>query len=158
MQSPKVYVGESRFGRGLFTVADIDPNEFIAEFDGPEYEARCNAALPTLDVANHAIQIARNRWKDSLSGARFVNHSCEPNAGIRGTTILVAMRKILAGQEIFFDYDMTERSDYSLVCECRCKQCRRIIGTYDNLPAEKRAEYGDYVSEWIRAEERKASL
>ena len=44
--------------------------------------------------------------------ADFVNHSCDPNCGIVGAVLLVARRAIEAGEEICFDYAMTDSDDY----------------------------------------------
>ena len=51
--------------------------------------------------------------------ADFVNHSCDPNCGIVGSILLVTMRDIEAGEELCFDYAMTDSDDYDeFTCEC----------------------------------------
>jgi hypothetical protein len=69
----------SRFGKGLFATKPIHKDEAIAEFDGLFYEAGSTTQLP-LDVADHAIQCAPHLWRDSVSIARYINHSCERRA------------------------------------------------------------------------------
>jgi SET domain-containing protein len=34
----------------------------------------------------------------------FLNHSCEPNVGVQGQIVFVAMRDIAAGEELTLDY------------------------------------------------------
>ena len=54
-----------------------------------------------------------------------MNHSCEPNCGFLGNVILVTIRDIAAGEELTFDYAMSDGCDYDEF-ECRCGQpsCR----------------------------------
>ena len=59
-----------------------------------------------------------------------INHSCEPNCGIRGDVTGVAIRDIKIGEEITFDYAMLDNEDYAFNCNCGSKLCRhRITGT-----------------------------
>jgi hypothetical protein len=59
-----------------------------------------------------------------------INHSCDPNVGIKGQILYVAMRGILPGEEICIDYAMhlatNPRSDLIFTFECRCgsRLCR----------------------------------
>ena len=58
-----------------------------------------------------ARSVDRYRW-------RFLNHSCEPNAAFDDRR-LVALRRILAAEQITFDYNTTEY-DLASPFECRC--------------------------------------
>src|SRR5690349_27177 len=78
----KVALRSSRFGRGVYATRAIARGEVVLAFDGPVYEARHALDLPPQAV-NHAIQFAENKWRDSDGIARFINHSCEPNCGMR---------------------------------------------------------------------------
>jgi hypothetical protein len=81
--------------------------------------------------------------------ADWINHSCEPNAGISGQTVLVAMRRISPGEEICFDYAMTE--DHSPVyeefdCYCNTSSCRRRITGQDWKNPDLWEKYDGYFS------------
>jgi uncharacterized protein len=156
MDNPNVLVEEMELGKGLIAGALIRKDEIVAKFDGPTYVAPRTSFL-TEEIADHAIQIASNLWKDSCGIARYANHSCEPNLGYRGVDTLVAMRSILPGERLTVDYEMTERSDWRMSCLCKTPSCRGIIGTFDNLSAELREKYGGYISEWLRVELRAAA-
>ena len=39
----------------------------------------------------------------------FLNHSCEPNVGIQGQIVFVALRGVAAGEELTLDYATIER-------------------------------------------------
>jgi uncharacterized protein len=149
MDNPKVTVGETSVGKGLFASDVIFKDEVIAVFDGKIYEAKKASDLPQ-DIADHAIQISPHQWKDSNGIARFINHSCEPNVGYRGVDTLVAMRDVQKGEELTLDYEMSENSDWRMMCQCKTPSCRTMIGAFANLPEDIKKEYGGYVSDWLK--------
>ena len=69
---------------------------------------------------------------------------CVGNAWYEGDALLVAMRDIKAGEEIFYDYALTENHpDFAFPqCLCKSKNCRgRISGNDWQLP-ELQDKYG----------------
>ena len=147
MDNPKVSISHNRFGRCLIANEDIAEGEVVAEFDGPEYVAEKATDLEK-DIADHAIQFEEHKWRDSKF-ARYINHSCEPNVGIKGLFALVAMRDLKEGEELLWDYDMTEDSDWRLGCLCGTSSCRGVIGAFGLLPQETRDKYKGYISDWL---------
>ncbi|MEL6312210.1 MAG: SET domain-containing protein-lysine N-methyltransferase, partial [Pseudomonadota bacterium] len=94
----------------------------------------------------HASQVGLDRFVLHADPVRFVNHSCDPNCGIRlnaeGGHDIVAMRAILTGDEITFDYAMRNYviEHFPPVCRCGAAMCRvRITGWRDLDPARKAA-------------------
>ncbi|MFO1434944.1 MAG: SET domain-containing protein-lysine N-methyltransferase [Gammaproteobacteria bacterium] len=96
-----------------------------------------------------------------IEGATYVNHSCDPNAGIKGQIFLVAMRDIAVGEEITFDYAMAlHRSPgnppYKFSCECGSSRCRGEVTDEDWKLPELRQRYAGhfqyYLEELIRKE------
>lgn len=149
MDNSKVIVIDTRLRKGLVATAVIEKNEVVAEFDGEVYEADKATDLPE-KAANHAIQFAPHTYRDSIGFARCMNHSCEPNCGYRGLFTLVAMRDIAAGEELFFDYEMSEDSDYRIQCLCNTPSCRKVIGSFHNMPSSVREKYDGYISDWLK--------
>ncbi len=149
MDNLKVTVRRTRkFGRGVFAVKTIRKGEIIAVFDGPILEEESDGW--TKDRMDHTIQFAEYRWRDSKGIARLVNHSCEPNCGIKGLFKIVAMRKIEAGEHITWDYEMTEKNlTWKMKCKCGSPICRKVIGNYANMPRRIRLKYKGYISEWL---------
>src|SRR5687767_1453189 len=88
-------------GRGLFAARRFVVGERVVA-----------ATVVERPVPNgvHATQVGRFEWALLDEAARTVNHSCDPNCGVRvdsaGIPDLVAMRTIFPGQEITFDYAM----------------------------------------------------
>lgn len=151
MDNPKVEVREtSKYGRGVFAKEDIKKDEFIASFDGDIYEY--DSPLWNDYLEDHTMQFEERKWRDSKGIAHIINHSCEPNCGIKELFNVVAMRDIKSDEEITWDYSMTERnkeSDWRMKCFCGSKNCRGEIGSYDELPNDVKNKYAGYVSEWL---------
>ncbi len=149
MDNPKVRVrATKRYGRGVFAVANIKKGELIAEFDGQILDNDFEEW--TKDLQNHAIQFAKDKWRDSKGIARWINHSCEPNCGIKNLFQVVAMRPIEKGEQITWDYEMTEKSSWwRMKCKCKSSQCRKVIGSYSRMPKKVRQKYKGFISGWL---------
>jgi uncharacterized protein len=136
------------YGRGVFAKTPIKKGEEIASFDGPFYDDDFDGW--TDDLCNHSIQCGKALWRDSKGIARLINHSCDPNCGIKGKFKIVAMRDIEKGEHVTWDYEMTERSTWwKMRCRCGSPMCRKKIGDYRNLPRGIRARYKGYISDWL---------
>ena len=57
----------------------------------------------------------------------YINHFCEPNIGVQGQIIIVAMRDIDADEELNHDWATTDDLDYKMKCNCQSDDCRGII-------------------------------
>jgi len=148
MDSKKVIVRKTaRHGRGVFAVKKIKKNEVIAAFDGVIYPYHYRGWND--ELYNHVIQFERRRWRDSNGIARLINHSCDPNCGIHDLFKVVAMRDILPGEEITWDYEMTEDYKWRMKCTCASPLCRKSIGSYRNMPPPIREKYKGYISKWL---------
>ncbi len=103
----------------------------------------------------HASQVGEQRFV--LHGGLIpkVNHSCDPNCGIRvnssGAHDLVARAPIAAGQEITFDYAMRNYSVEFFPAHCRCGAgcCRGRISGWKDLPAQRKADYQCFVAPYL---------
>lgn len=143
-----------RLGMAVFAKQNILKDEFICGFYGMVYVSDGGESLPE-EVLNHAIQFDINKFRDSAKDSitRYANHSCEPNCGINGLFDLVAMRDISAGEELVWDYSMSENIDWTVPggkCLCQSKSCRGTIPPYRDLPKEIKAKYENYTSDWIK--------
>jgi len=78
------------------------------------------------------------------------NHSCHPNLGFSGQIALVAMRDIAAGEELTFDYAMSDGGPYDeFECACGSPYCRgRVTGGDWKLP-ELWGRYEGYFSSYL---------
>lgn len=126
--------GDSR-GHGLFANRDIYQNEEVIKIVGPVINVQIINVLYLSYGIDVAIQVGSNKWILPNNESRFVNHSCSPNLGFKGNTTFVAMKNIKKGEELTFDYSMSEISregyDWVMHCKCESKGCRKKISNTD---------------------------
>ena len=121
-------VGRSQTGLGLFATAPIKKRAVIVEYSGPRIPTAEAHARERAGRSKYIFEIGP-RW--SIDGAgrdnigRYANHSCRPNAEsvlIRGRIWLKAIRRILPGEEITYDYG-EEYVTLFFKDGCRCAKC-----------------------------------
>jgi SET domain-containing protein len=136
-------------GKGVFATKKMRKGTRIASFDGEIYD---NAFDEWDDyLYNHVIQFERRKWRNSRGVANLINHSCQPNCGIKNLFDVVTMRTIQKGEELFWDYAMTENYVWSMKCTCGTPTCRKRISTFKALPLATRKKYEGFISEWLLA-------
>jgi hypothetical protein len=87
------------------------------------------------------VGVKKNIWIDPLRPHKFLNHSCNPTAGMRGLT-LIALRDIKEGEEVTIDYAIIEGDPrWELLCLCGEKECRKIIRSIHYLPKKQFLKY-----------------
>jgi hypothetical protein len=155
--SPKVAVKESQIhGRGLFAIEPIAKGEIVCIKGGYIFNRQMVASMPDWYRAAE-IQIAEDLFIGPLSEQEregsmiFSNHSCEPNIGMQGQIVFVALREIEAGEELTHDWATTDDDDYKLECRCAAASCRKIITGQDWRRTDLQAKYAGYFS-WYLAE------
>jgi hypothetical protein len=79
----------------------------------------------------------------------FSNHSCEPNIGVRGQIVFVAMRDIDAGEELTHDWATTDDDNYELECNCGAESCRKILTGKDWQREDLRRKYEGFISSYL---------
>lgn len=141
-KDPRVVAGDTSHGKGVFASAKIGQGELIMIFGGYVFTPEEEKLLPP-EIRDAALQIDRGfvmgvMDKAEASETDYVNHSCEPTAGIKGQISLVARRDIAANEEITFDYGtIFFRAEgapvYELTCDCGTKSCRGKITQQDWL-------------------------
>jgi len=159
--NPKIELrgtGDSRRGEGLFSREKIMKGELIEDYHGE------TQVLSKREVA----QLPR-RWqdwcweiddehefcpKDFVNPAIgwFMNHSCDPNVGSLAGDLYrhVAMRDIEVGEEITYDYAMTDSSGHEFRCFCGAPNCRSIITGNDWMIPELQERYQGYFQKNIQ--------
>jgi SET domain-containing protein len=123
-------VGRSRTGLGLFATAPIRKGMLIVEYSGPRIPTTEAHALECKGSNRYIFEL-NSRWSIDGSGrdnlGRYANHACVPNARselIRGKVMLRAIRQIMPGEEITYDYGK-EYVTLFFKDGCKCARCRR---------------------------------
>ena len=116
-------------GDGAYATAPIAKGRVVAEYTGPHltneqadvlYDHSPRTYLFGLIDGEHVI--------DGDGVAAFINHSCDPNCEadeVKGRVIIRAIRRIEAGEEIAYDYNLYDGDlDDPAPCFCGAKNCR----------------------------------
>ncbi|MBL4906970.1 MAG: SET domain-containing protein-lysine N-methyltransferase [Sneathiella sp.] len=141
-------------GRGLFAIQSIAQGEIVVVKGGTVMTRAVRDSLEeTLGPAE--IQIADDLFIGPVTpqtreeGMMHLNHSCDPNVGIRGQIIFVAMRDIEKGEELSFDYATGDHDDWDMNCACGTACCRGIVTGHDWKLPELQEKYRGYFSTYL---------
>ena len=141
-------------GRGCFATEVIHKGETIRtlvgeKVNGLELDERIALGEFTLGMD---LQINDNLFLILGSPDVYFNHSCAPNAAIRGENELFAIGDIAEGEEITFDYSTTiginrepewlfDNEDWSMQCSCRADDCRGQVESFLSIPQKNLQRY-----------------
>lgn len=141
-------------GHGSFALEFIAAGEVVAAFGG-RCVSRHELDLLPADQQSRSIQIEDELF---LAGAPepepadFVRHSCEPNCGMHGNTVVVALRDIAPGEQVTFDLAMANGSDFDeFECQCGTASCRGKVTGGDWMLPELQLRYRGSFSPYLRA-------
>jgi hypothetical protein len=106
------------------------------------------------DLKRYPIQIAdstyiADRDRSIFDLSEYFNHSCDPNGGVLGHNVLVAIKNIKAGEEVAYDYATAQVFDEKFMCECGTSLCRTYIKGDDWKRKDLQKRYGIYFSSFI---------
>src|SRR5689334_4910685 len=119
-------------GRGLFSTAAITKGEVVV-VKGGYVLTRDQRDRIGEELGPSEIQITEDLFirpatlNERESGMMHLNHSCEPNLGLQGQIVFVAIRDIATGEELTIDYAMTDDEPYEMECQCGSETCRKLI-------------------------------
>lgn len=123
----KLLVKRSIAGLGLFAGEPIKKGTCIIEYVGrviseaEEYTSR----------SKYLFSINSKKTidgQDRSNTARYINHSCHPNAEaevIKGRVFIMAIKNILPDEEIFYDYGEEYWNEHIKPKGCRCRKCKK---------------------------------
>jgi uncharacterized protein len=116
------------------------------------------------EIGDYGIQIdqefvidgqSHDSDKRDYEDTYFFNHSCDPNAGIKGQILLVALRDIPEDEEVTFDYAMCLHetkgaAPYRMECRCGQPNCRKLITDNDWKRPDLQKKYDGYFSWYLQ--------
>jgi len=128
---------------GCYTTAPIKKGSRVVEYTGPRITIRRANLL--YETARRTYLFGLTNGKQVIDGdgvAAFINHSCSPNCEvdeIRGRVWVLALRKIKAGEELAYDYNLYDGDpgDKAL-CFCGAPKCRGTM--YSEEEIERRSK------------------
>lgn len=141
-------------GYGIFADTFVPAGELLVVWGGSVVTGEQFAQLTPREQM-HSVQIEEDLYqvpsRIQPEPGDFINHSCTPNAGLSSSISLVALRDIEPGEEICFDYAMSDGSPYDeFDCACGTPFCRgRVTGDDWRLP-DLQARYAGYFSPYLQ--------
>jgi hypothetical protein len=141
-------------GFGVYAIAPVMAGELLAVWGGDVVVSDQLDRIPG-NLRHLCIQVEEGLYlvtlEDRLGPADYVNHSCSPNAGMSGQIALVAMRHILPGEEVCYDYAMSDGSPYDeFECRCGAANCRGWVTGEDWKRPELIRRYRGYFSPYLQ--------
>lgn len=138
---------------GVFARKPVAKGEVLVVWGGV---IRSHAQLQQLpeDLRRHSIQVEEDLFQVPASAydpPDFINHSCNPNAGMSGQIALVAMRDIGRGEEVCMDYAMCDATPYDeFDCHCGERTCRSRVTGSDWARPELWKRYRGHFSPYLQ--------
>ena len=133
-----------RYGVGAYAARDIKQGTIIhvlsgITVSGAESVRRIKSDEEQID---DPLQVGVRTYLDLDEISRSINHSCNPNAGMRRRSELFALRDITRGEQITYDYSTTiAPTVWFMKCRCGAPSCRRIIGDIRSIPRARLLRY-----------------
>ena len=124
-RKPRYVIKRTAIGLGFFTLVPIPNDKKIIEYIGliltkEEADKKGGKYLMTIDEEYLIDGSPRSNI------ARYINHSCQPNAKAYNTGLRVwiwSLRAIKAGEEITIDYGKNYFEDFINPVGCKCAKC-----------------------------------
>jgi SET domain-containing protein len=141
-----VMIKQTEKGRGVFAIRKFAQGETVVI--GIQIEE-----VPKRTI--YSLQMDFNLHVNLDEPARVINHSCEPNTGVRNNQFggydFIALRDIEAGQEVTFDYETTEYESIAVShCLCGSLDCRGKTLGFKFREQILRDRYGEYIADYLK--------
>ena len=151
--NPKCKAREhSEGGCGVFADAFIAKGELVSLWGGQiVHRSKLDHDMPRF--TQRVLQIEEDLYiltQEKPEPNDCFNHSCDPNLGFSGQIGLVAMRDIEEGEELCFDYAMSDGGPYDeFDCYCGSPICRKKVTGNDWKLPELWMRYDGYFSSYL---------
>lgn len=125
-------------GKGLFITTDVKKGDHITYIKGDYTRKKSSKNKTEAKSIPMWYGVTRTLWIDPKDTEFcYFNHSCSPNTAIVGIKNVIALKNIKAGEELTFDYSMTDADLYwEMPCHCESKDCRKVIKAIQLTPSK----------------------
>ncbi len=138
-------IGDTHLGKSVFAARQFKLGDVVTQFEG---EILHHSQIPKTyrKERDRYMQIGPDQYLGPSGNTDdLINHSCEPNCGLKFTKsgiLLVAIRNINIGDEVTWDYSTTLfENPWKMKCDCRTPSCRKIIGEFALLDQKLQRKY-----------------
>jgi SET domain-containing protein len=141
-------------GFGLFARRSLPQGTIVVVKGGHVFDkATRDRVFQTLGPAE--IQIADDLFlgpstvEEREASMMYLNHSCDPNVGVRGQILFVTMRDVGESEELTVDYAMIDNEEYEMTCHCGAKACRGVVTGFGWRKPELQRRYEGFFSSYL---------
>jgi len=139
-------LGDNHLGKAVFSNRKFKIGDVITQFKGSIVSKNNLPLNPLVGENDRYMQISEDMFLGpSFEMDDYINHSCDPNAGVlfkKFGVILIAIKPIKIGDEITWDYSTTIYNDsWQMTCACKTSSCRSIVKEFKELPSEIKNKY-----------------
>ena len=147
----KVYIAKTKYvGKGIFALKPIKKDDVIFIVKGKIVKSGFG---PQENKHPNMIGYNNKAWIMPFKSnpLYYLNHSCNPNAGIKGKVTFVAMKPIKKDEEIMLDYSIAEEDPaWSMKCRCGNRNCCKVIRSIQFLDRNLFDKYKIYIPKYLR--------
>ena len=145
-------------GIGLKAQRDIQAGEIVVVELGPVVSRKFIEVIESLTGYECNLCIGWDSYilhaplhEDYQGG--YINHSCDPNAGLLTNGVWCAIRDISQGEEVTCDYGTFETyPGWSMDCQCGSPHCRKTITAQDYKNDDLRKRLGAWFAPYLKSE------
>lgn len=147
----QIYICKSKIeGFGIRLGEDVIRGEIISRIKG-ELKFKVNKSKKDALANPNWVGVKKDHWIDPEKPYKFLNHSCNPSVGIKGSISITALRDLKEGEEITIDYSTIEGDPrWEMQCFCSDNNCREVIRSIHFLPKEQFNKYLPFVSNYFK--------
>lgn len=120
-------VKKSTSGLGLYSNNSIKKGSFLIEYYGPiitQEEANKKGGKYLFEINSKRVIQGHPRYNI----ARYINHSCRPNAEsriVKNKVFIYAIKNIKNGDELSYDYGKEYFNEHIKPSGCMCPKCNK---------------------------------
>jgi uncharacterized protein len=136
-------VARARAGLGLFARVPIKKGQFIIRYTGKKIRTDSADDLDT----RYLFEI-NTRWtidgSNRRNRARYINHSCRPNAEVYFVKHVIkirAIKNIKPGDEITYHYGRNYFNAFIKSVGCKCVACKKKTATIRSPKPRRRTRH-----------------
>ena len=135
-------IGRSKAGLGLFARVAIKKGQFIVRYSGRKIRSEAADELDT----RYLFEV-NARWtidgSNRRNRARYINHSCRPNAEayfVKHVIKIRAIKNIKPGDEITYHYGRDYFDSFIKAVGCKCRACAKKRADVRSQRSRRRAK------------------
>ncbi len=127
---------------GCYTTSPLAKGVKVVEYTGPRISKRKADKLFQNSTITYLFGIGDGSTVINGYGtAMFINHSCDPNCEteeLNGEVWVMSLRKIGAGEELTYDYNLYDGDEGDARCHCGAGQCRKTMYSPAEIARQKK--------------------